>query len=120
MNMISKGVLTAMTLVLDFAAGSALDQLWDADLFSETVEAQTVIPTVIATAATVAAEQQPGGGVCKPLEHAVMVMEIDRSSTDGKGAPRHVCIRALSGEPEIAAQLQSDLSTRPGRTEMTH
>ena len=113
MNLMSKGALAAMTLALDFAAGSALDQLWDMNWTAESAEVQTVDIVdrqVLANVATIGIKPQPGGGVCKPSEHSVMVMEIDRSSSQEKALPKQVCIRALSGEPEIAAQLEGHSS----------
>ncbi|RVU39658.1 hypothetical protein EOI86_10670 [Hwanghaeella grinnelliae] len=116
MNLVSKCALTAMTLALDFAAGSALDRVWDANWFGanadevrlvETAAYRDPLPTLHA------AMNRPdlktphtGGGVCKPSERSVMVMELDQLSAEAKARPRHVCIRALSGEPEVSLQVR--------------
>ena len=114
MNLMSKGALTALTLALDFAAGSAVEQLWDADWFGAEVEEVRVVQTApapidrIRTEVTAAdiGRPQTGGGVCKPTERSVMVMAIEQLSGGSKATPRHVCIRALSGERELSAQFE--------------
>jgi len=109
MHILTKGALTAMTLALDFAAGSAIDQLWDADWMGWKAREPSM-----ATAAAARSEAhghdpgrpQTGGGTCKPMELSVMVMEIDRMPSGAKPVPRHVCIKVLSAEPELSAQFE--------------
>ena len=115
MNLVSKCALTAMTLALDFAAGNALERVWDANWFGANADevrivGTTAIPAPMPTlhAALTAQELKvphTGGGVCKPSERSVMVMELDQLSAEPKVKPRHVCIRALSGEPEDSLQI---------------
>lgn len=115
MNLVSKGALAAMTLALDFAAGNVLDVLWEADFFAAKAEATVVRDAQLTSVATIRADlarpdpaqRQPGGGVCKPSEHSVMVLEIKDLPTGTSAKPRHVCIRAMTGELDLMLQLDS-------------
>ena len=117
MNIVSKGMLTVMALALDFAAGSAIDHVvditWINDGPSEVAATPVAAPVSVTPVApkpagrSDAPKSQPGGGVCKPSEHSVMVMEIDRSASQRKVLPRHVCVRALSGEPDFSTILDN-------------
>lgn len=114
MNLVSKCALTAATLALDFAAGNALENLWDATWFGANAEEVRIVETTaepdIMHALHAALNRHDlktphtGGGVCRPSERSVMVMELDQLSAEPKARPRHVCIRALSGEPEATLQ----------------
>ena len=116
MNLVSKFALTAATLALDLAAGNALENLWDATWFGANAEEVRIVEAPAEPDfmhALHAALNRPdlkaphtGGGVCKPSEHSVMVMELDQTSAEPKARPRHVCIRALSGEPEVSLQIK--------------
>jgi|GEM_PF-3023952 len=110
MNLATKGVLTAMTLVLDFAAGNALDTLWNAEWIADGGRSVWATETVSAPSEIRRTElggPQTGGGVCRPTEHSVMVMALDQTSSGTKALPKHVCIRALSGEPGLTAQFEN-------------
>lgn len=108
MNLATKGALAAMTLVLDLAAGNALETLWNAEWIADSKRPVQVTEPVAAMAElqrTDFGKPQTGGGVCRPTERSVMVMELDQTSTGPKALPRHVCIRAMTGEPAPTAKL---------------
>mgnify|MGYP001266729451 CR=1 FL=1 len=115
MNLVSKGALAAATLALEFAAGNALEHAWDANWFGANADEVQIVEASAGPDpmfALHAAMNRPdptaphtGGGVCKPSERSVMVMELDELSAEPKARPRHVCIRALSGEPEASLRI---------------
>lgn len=118
MNLMSKGALAAMTLALDFAAGEALENLWDTvwtvDSVQQVVMTQSEAPLPAAASVTDPGKQKTGGGVCKPAERSVMVMEVSALGTENKVTPKHVCIRAMSGEPDFAKALEVNTGPNPG------
>lgn len=117
MNLMSKGVLTAMTLALDFAAGAAIDTVWDATwtlgaaqrIASPQQQSLPASITSFGNSLTVR-DKEKSGGVCRPAEISVMVMEIGAMGPGRNVTPKQVCIRAMSGEPDFAKAF--DLQSR--------